>query len=486
MKDIWDNRLAFILAAIGSAIGLGNLWRFPYIAYRYGGGAFLIPYLIALFTAGIPLLMLEFALGHRTEHGAPLAIATYKKNWKWLGWFAIAIAFGVVTYYTVIMAWSFIYFIHSFSISWGNIPEVFFNNLVLESSTTPLNLGGINGLIVIFLILTWVAIYYSIYNGVKTVGKVVYATVIIPWLILLVMIIRGITLPGALDGLSYYLTPNFAALKDPVVWVNAYAQMFFTLSVGLGIMIAYSSYLPKKADIVNNAFIIGFANCFTSFLAGIAVFSSLGFLANQTGQEVTNVVSSGPGLAFVAYPTIINMLPFASRVFGALFFLMLITLGIDSAFSLVEAASKAAIEQWGKLPRRVLNIFIAGICIIVGLLFTTRGGIFWLDIVDHYLCCYGLVVVGLLEAVLMAYFLNTKGFMDYMNEQSEIRAGKWWLFSIKIIVPVILFIALIYNTYKELRNPYEGYPNLALVFGFSFLIVLLIISILLSKKERSV
>ncbi len=488
MREIWDSRLAFVLAATGSAIGLGNLWRFPYIAYRYGGGAFLVPYLIAFFTAGIPLLILEFTLGHKTEHGAPLAFASYRKNWKWLGWFAIAVSFGVVTYYTVIMSWSFIYFFHSFFLSWGNIPELFFDKIVLEVTDSPLNFGGINYLVLIFLILAWIAIYYSVYHGVKTVGKVVYATVIMPWLIIIVLIIRGITLPGAIDGLSYYLTPNFAALKDPIVWINAYGQMFFTLSVGFGVMIAYSSYLPRKADIVNNAFIIGFANCFTSFLAGIAVFSSLGFLAYQTGKPISDVIASGPGLAFVAYPTIINMLPFWNKFFGALFFMMLLTLGIDSAFSLVEAASKATLEQWKRIPRRVLNLLIAVLAIITGLIFSSRGGFYWFDIVDHYLTCYGLVVVGLLEAILIGYFINTKDFMNYMNKQSEIMAGRWWLFSIKIVVPIVLIVALVYNTYNELRAPYgDGeYPKAALIFGFAFLLLLLIVSLILSKKEGRV
>jgi len=483
MKEKWDNRMAFILASIGSAIGLGNIWRFPYIAYRYGGGAFLIPYLVALFTAGIPLLMLEFTLGHKTGHGAPFAWGSYKKRWKWLGWMAVAIAFGIVCYYTVIMSWSFIYFFHSFSLSWGNIPEFFFNNMVLERSGSPLQLGGINILVLVFLVVTWMAIYYSLYNGVKTVGKVVYITVILPWLILIVFIIRGVTLPGAMTGLGYYLTPNFAALKDPIVWVNAYAQIFFTLSVGLGIMIAYSSYLPRKADLINNAFIIGFANCFTSFLAGIAVFSSLGFLAHQTGQGVANVVASGPGLAFVAYPTIINMLPFGNRVFGALFFMMLLTLGIDSAFSLVESVSKATIEQW-KIPRRTLNLFIAGTGILIGLIFTTRAGIYWLDIIDHYLSCYGLVIVGFFEAVFVGYFINTESFKSYMNEQSEIKAGRWWVFFVKIVVPLMLLGALGYGAYQEFLTPYEGYPTSVLIVGFGFLLILTLVAIMFSKKER--
>lgn len=483
VKEHWDNRLAFILASIGSAIGLGNLWRFPYIAYRYGGGAFLLPYLIALITAGIPILMLEFGIGHKTENSAPFAFGYYRKKWKWLGWFAIAVAFGVVTYYAVVMSWSLNYFFHSFSLSWGDIPSTFFNDLILERTASPLDWGGINILTLTFLVVVWIAIYYSIYHGVKTVGKVVYFTVILPWIILIVLLIRGVTLPGAINGLSYYLTPDFAALKDPEVWINAYSQIFFTLSVGFGVMITYSSYLPKKADIINNSFIIGLSNCFTSFLAGIAVFSSLGFLAHETGKEVADVISSGPGLAFVSYPTIINMLPFGSMIFGALFFLMLLTLGVDSAFSLVEAASQSAVQQW-KIPRRFMNIIIAVIGIAVGVIFTSRAGLYWLDIVDHYLCCYGLVIVGLIEAIFVGYLIKTEDLLKYMNEQSEIQAGKWWIWFLKFIVPVVLLAALGYNTYNEFMTPYEGYPIKALFMGFGFLVTLLVVAILLSTKKR--
>ncbi len=482
-REYWDTRVSFILAAIGSAIGLGNIWRFPYIAYRYGGGAFIIPYFIAMITAGIPLLILEFGLGHKTGHAAPLAFESMRKNWRYLGWCAVFVGFGIVIYYAVIMSWAFNYFFYSFKLSWGENTKDFFFNRFLGLTQGPFEFGGFKMLIVIGLVFTWVWIYLSIIKGVKSVGKVVYVTVVLPWIILLVFIIRGITLPGALEGLRYYLTPNFAALKDPMVWLNAYSQIFFSFSIGFGVMIAYASSLPPKSDIVNNAFIIGLADTGTSFLGGIAVFSTLGYLAKMQGVPVENVIASGPGLAFVTYPTIINLLPFARPLFGCLFFLMLLTLGIDSAFSLVEAFSMAGMEKW-KLPRPVLNFLISLAAFIPGLIFTTRSGLFWLDIADHFISNYGLVLVGLIEAIFVGYLLGPKVIREYVNELSEIKIGKWWDAMIRVVIPLVLIWSLGFSLYTEIKSPYEGYPKGALALGVAYLGVVLLCGILMGIKGR--
>jgi NSS family neurotransmitter:Na+ symporter len=185
------------------------------------------------------------------------------------------------------------------------------------------------------LIISWIWIVFSVWKGAKTVSKVVYFTVLVPWLLLIVFVVRGITLPGAMDGLAYYLTPDFSKLLNPGVWLAAYTQIFFSLSVGFGIMIAYSSFLPRKTDLVNNAFIVGFADALTAFVGGLAVFGGLGYHAHILGKSVGELGNiAGPGLAFVTYPAIISNLPLAP-FFGVLFFLMLLTLAIDSAFSMV-------------------------------------------------------------------------------------------------------------------------------------------------------
>ena len=294
--------MGFVLAAIGSAIGLGNVWRFPYICYKYGGGAFLIPYLVALFTAGIPLMILEFSLGHRMKGGAPTALARVQKNWEWLGWFALLVAFVITIYYAVIMGWCLDYIGYSFTLAWGDDPSGFFFNDFLNKSSDHFAMGAIQPWIVFGLFISWVAIIGAIWRGTKSVGKVVYVTVFLPWLLLILFLIRGITLPGAFTGLNYFLKPNFSALGNLEVWAAAYTQVFFSLSLGFGVMIAYASFLPKKSDIVNNAFIISLLDAGTAFIGGLVVFSTLGYYAQGTGQPIESVVKAGPSLVFVYIP----------------------------------------------------------------------------------------------------------------------------------------------------------------------------------------
>ncbi len=486
IREHWDSRTAFILAAIGSAVGLGNIWRFPYIVYKYGGGAFIIPFLVALLTAGIPLLILEFSLGHKTNKAAPGAFAFFNTKLKWIGWAAVFIGMGIVTYYTAIMSWSMIYFVKSFSLGWGTGTENFFFNNVLQLSESPSHIGYIVPVIFIGIILTWIWIYFSIIKGAKSVGKVVYITVICPWIILLILIVRGVTLPGAMNGLAYLFTPNFTALMDPEVWINAYSQVFFSISIGFGIMIAYGSFLPKKADIVNSAFIIGLADAATSLLASVAIFSALGHLALKKGADVANVVTSGPGLAFVTYPEIINLFPIGAPILGALFFAMLLTFGIDSAFSLVEAFSAAAVEKWN-ISRAKMNGIIGIIGIILGIIFTTQSGLYWLDIVDHYLAVYGLILIGIFECLAVGYIIKPEVIRNYANEQSDFPIGKWWDFMIKFFVPIVLIAIMIWNIWAEIANPYGGYSRSALLVGIGALVISFALGILLSiNKKRTV
>ncbi|MEO0272358.1 MAG: sodium-dependent transporter, partial [candidate division WOR-3 bacterium] len=336
----WQSRGAFVLASIGSAIGLGNVWRFPYIAYKYGGGAFLVAYVIVLFLIGIPMLLLEFSIGYKLKGSAPFSLSKIRVeseilegsnpvnkkalNFEWLGWFAVLVGFGIVTYYSVIMGWSFDYLVYSFKTAWGENTREFFFQKVLGLTDNIFNLGKISWPVVIGLLVSWVWIVLSIWKGARTVGKVVYVTVTMPWLLLIIFVIRGLTLPGAIKGIEYYLTPNWHLLLNPQLWHAAISQVFFSLTVGFGVMIAYASFLPENQDIVNNAFLVALADASTAYVAGFAVFSTLGYYAYIQGVSVAEVMKSGPELAFVTYPTIINHLPFAP-LFGILFFLMLLT-----------------------------------------------------------------------------------------------------------------------------------------------------------------
>jgi len=480
----WDNRTAFILAAIGSAIGLGNIWRFPYIAYKFGGGAFLIPYLVALLTAGIPLLILEFALGHKMRAAAPGAFYKARRNTEWVGWFALLVGFGIVTYYAVIMAWSGRYLIASFSQAWGDTPRQvadFFTNKVLGQTAGPFHLGKVMWPLLGILAATWVWVILSIWKGAKTVSKVVWVTVLLPWVILLVFLIRGVTLPGAEVGLRYFLTPNLEALKDPAVWHAAYSQIFFTLTVGFGVMIAYASFLPKKSDVINNAIIVSLANCGTAFAGGIVVFSTLGYYAQATGQAVSEVVNSGPGLAFVTYPMIINKLPL-SGFFGVLFFLMLLTLAIGSAFSLVEGGAAGLIDRFGWKRWKVL-VGIALVAFLVGIIYVTGGGIHWLDIVDHFMNNFGLFVVALLECVVIGWIWRAHHLRRYSNLRSEVKVGRLWEGMIQWIIPVVIIFILIFTVVDRVRAPYAGDYLAEFLGGWLAIGVLAEIAVLMSRLK---
>jgi NSS family neurotransmitter:Na+ symporter len=485
-RERWGSRSSFIFAAVGAAIGLGNVWRFPYITYQYGGGAFLIPYLIALITAGIPLMILEYAVGIKSQGAPPVA---FKKIWakaEWIGWFSVVLVFVLAAYYANIMSWAVNYFYNSFTLAWGKTgPEInnFFNNTLLNKSTSPGILGMVQWPVLLGLAITWILIYLCLFRGVKTLGKIVYFTVGIPWLILIIMVIRGLTLPGAIEGLNYYLTPNFSALKDPIVWLAAYGQIFFTLSLAMGTLIVYASYLPEDSDITANAFITSLANCGTSFFAGFAVFSTLGYLAGSMGVTVPEVTTSGLGLAFITYPTAINLLPVASQLFGALFFLLLLTLGIDSAFSQIEPVVGSFVDKWGLKKEWILpSICIFGF--IVGIPYTTRGGFYWVDIIDHFVATYGLTLVGLLECIVIGYVFGASKIRKYINSVSDVTIGPWWDVFIMVITPAVLGISLIRALYKLITEGYGGYPRWTAFTGIGLIVLLIVISFILSKSKE--
>lgn len=484
-RERWANRPAFVMAAIGSAVGLGNIWRFPYVAYENGGGAFLIPYFIALLTAGIPLMMLEYGLGVKMQGGPPLAFSKIKKGLEWVGWWSILAAFVIITYYAVVMAWCWQYLWHSFSLAWGEDAKAFFFNQVLQISSGPGEIGGIPLAGLIGLALTWIAVFLIIYKGVGRVGKVVMGTVPLPLILIALLVIRGITLPGSAEGLNYYLAPDFSKLLNPKVWLAAYGQIFFSLSLAMGIMIAYSSYLPKNSDVTNNAFITSFANCGTSFLAGFAIFSTVGYLAHSIGADISTVAGAGPGLAFVTIPTAIGKMPFAAAFFGVIFFITLLTLAIDSLFSLVEANVTALMDKW-RISRIKATSCVCLASFVIGLLYTSKGGLYWLDIVDHWVNNFGIAVIGLVEVIVIGYVFGTKPFREFINSVSEVKIGVWWDIMIKVVTPVILGITIITSLYAEFTKAYEGYPAWALIIGgWTMVVAIVVAAVIIARMDTT-
>ncbi len=466
-RERWDSRMIFILAAIGSAVGLGNAWRFPGQAFNNGGGAFLIPYFVALVTAGIPLLILEHAIGRRAQAGAPIALKSMCKKAEPLGWWALATSFVIVSYYCVVLAWVVNYMWASLSEAWkGGSADYFFSN-VLQITENPGVLGGFSIPVLIGLVITWLAVWLSLHNGVKSVGRVVKWTVPIPVALLIILMIRAITLPGAVDGLSYYLTPDWSALIKPNVWAAAYGQVFFSLSILFGIMIAYGSYLPKDSDITTDGLIISFADAGISFLAGFAVFGTLGYFSNVTATKIADMSVQGVGLAFITYPEAISNLPggaVAIVIFGLLFFIMLFTLGLDSAFSIVEGIVAGLVDKfnWNK-KKTTLAMCIIGF--LGSLIFATKAGLYWLDISDHFVNDFNLIVIGVFQCVVVGWIFGADKIREYFNATSTIKFGKWWDIMIRFVTPIVLLYISISYLIENIKANYDGYATRYVLIG---------------------
>ncbi|WP_070119465.1 sodium-dependent transporter [Bacillus marinisedimentorum] len=483
-RQQWGTRAGFILAAMGSAIGLGNIWRFPATAYENGGGAFFLPYLFALLTAGIPLLILEFTMGHKYRGSAPLSYARMNRKSEWIGWWQVAVSFVISTYYAVIIAWAMAFTVFSFSQRWGSDTEGFLFGEYLQLADVG-EVGGIVPGVFIPLVLVWAITLGVLFKGVKK-GIEVANKIFIPTLVVLFLIIvlRAVTLDGAAAGLEAFFKPNWDTILDGNVWVAAYGQIFFSLSIAFAIMITYSSYLPKKSDITNNAFITGFGNSAFELLAGIGVFSALGFMATQANVPVGEVVSGGIGLAFVVFPQIINEFPALNGLFGVLFFGSLVLAGLSSLISIVETFV-AGVQDKFKVSRTTSVLVGGGLSAVVSILYATKGGLYFLDAADHFINQFGVALSGLIEVVAIAWFAKKLGlFEKHANSLSDIALGIWWKISLGFITPLVLGFMMFDNFRQNLTENYEGYPTSFLLYsGWGVAAGALIIGFLFSMKR---
>ncbi|WP_078379102.1 sodium-dependent transporter [Sutcliffiella halmapala] len=486
----WGTRAGFILAACGSAIGLGNIWRFPAVAYENGGGAFFLPYLFALLTAGIPLLILEFTLGHKYRGSAPLTYARLSKKYEWLGWWQVGIAFIISTYYSVIIAWAMSYSVFSFNLSWGEDTVGFLVTDYLQLAA-PGEFGSLVPSVLIPLVLVWVITLGVLFKGIKK-GIEVANKIFIPALVIifLIIVVRALTLDGAVDGLNAFFKPDWSAISSGKVWVAAYGQIFFSLSIAFAIMVTYSSYLPKKSDITNNAFITGFSNSGFELLAGIGVFSILGFMAAQQGVGVDEVVKGGVALAFMVFPQIINEFPAFNQLFGFLFFGSLVLAGLSSLISIVETYV-AGIQDKFNVSRTKAVALGGGLSALLSLVFATQGGLNLLDVADYFINHFGIALAGLVQIVVVVWLTkNLKTLQDHTNAVSDIKLtgilGAWWKVSLAFITPLVLgymMFDLIRLNILEVYGAGDGYSRLftiqygvivavlALVFGIVFSLI---------------
>lgn len=482
-REQWGTRLGFILAAVGSAIGLGNIWRFPYMAYDNGGGAFLIPYFFAMLTAGIPIIILEFGLGHKFKGSAPLTFARAVKKWEWLGWWQVIVSFVISIYYVVVIAWALDYTLMALHLGWGDRPGNFFFQVFLELTSSPWSFEGVVWPIFIAAFVIWFVNWLVLFSGIKK-GIELANKIFMPllFLLLLIMMAWAITLEGAFDGLQWLFRPDFGAILDYKVWTAAYGQIFFTLSICFAVMITYSSYLPEDSDISNNGMMITFINCGFSLLAGIMVFGVLGYMAHHQDVPIKEVVNSGVGLAFVTIPQAINLLP-VSELFGFLFFLCLVFAGLSSMISISEACCSALIDKFGWNRKNSTTLF-ALVGFLFSLIFVTHSGLLLLDIVDHFINNLGIVLIGLTEVILFSWFYKLETIRKYINYLSDYGIGIWWNFCLKVITPFVLGYMAIGNFIGDIKIRYGDYPTSALlIFGWCMVAGTIVLSFVLQQRE---
>lgn len=482
VDDGWGSRVGFILAAVGSAIGLGNIWRFPYVAYDNGGGAFLIPYLFALLTAGLPLLVLEYSIGHRYRGSAPLAFRRLDRRAEWLGWWQVAICFVISSYYAVVLAWAAAYTGFSVTLAWGDDPESFFLNDYLSTADGAGTIGGLVPGVAVPLLALWVVVIAVAVAGVKRgIERTVKIMLPVLFVAFAIIVVRAVTLEGAGEGLDALFAPDFSRLTDSSVWIAAYGQIFFSLSIAFAIMITYSSYLPRRSDLTNNALIAGLSNSSFELLAGIGVFSALGFVAVASGVAVDEVATEGVGLAFIAFPQIISELPALNGLFGVLFFGSLVLAGISSLISIFEVLIAALRDKLG-LDRRPVVLTSGVVLAVVSLVYATEGGLYVLDTADTFINAFGVALTGLAEVLLVAWILRRlREFEDHANVASDVKLGFGWRFNLAVVTPVVLGWQAIDNFVTNLGTNYADYPTGFLVIsGWSVALLALVVGIVVS------
>ncbi len=452
-RDSWASRGTFILASIGSAVGLGNAWRFPGLAAKHGGGTFLLVYLVALFVIGIPLLMMEISIARKLHKGAGEAMRGVNKKAEFIGWAATGNAFVIVTYYAVVFAWVLLMVVYSVKFGKmtgdaGAASQVFFNATqttgIIKGAKIPWPMVGA-------MIAAWGAIYFCIRKGASSVGKVVKYTVFLPVILLLIMAVKGCTMPGAGEGLSRFFVPQMSAFSDPTLWIDAIGQVFYSLSIMMAIMFAYGSYLDEKSNVATDCIIIALSDAAVSVLSGIVMFSTMGGVG-----MLDNITSSGIATAFIVYPqAIVNLTSVAwvNVAFGMIFYLMLATLAIDSAFSIVEGVSASISDKFKINPRKATLV----ICIVAGLIsivYATQSGLAWLDIVDNWTNQYNLIIIGILECIAIGWCFKTDKVLTQINRNSKkFRMPGWWFkSSVKVIAPVLLFGLFCWNIYTLIKQ----------------------------------
>ncbi|MDI6766832.1 MAG: sodium-dependent transporter [Bacteroidota bacterium] len=431
----WGSRIGFILAASGSAIGLGNIWRFPYTTGEHGGAAFVLMYIICVVLIGIPVMIAELSLGRHTQRnpvGAIKAI-TPKGGWKLLGYLGVLAGTVILSYYSVVAGWTIGYIVKTITHSTSD-----FNTFIADPKSE-------FGYFIIFLGLTMLVVLGGVKGGIERWSKILMPALFI---ILLGLIVFSLTLPGAEGGIAFYLNPDFSKITGSTI-LAALGQAFFSLSLGMGAMITYGSYIKKETNIISSGTIVAFTDTLIAVMAGLVIFPALFAFGMQPSQ--------GPGLVFNVLPQIFSQMP-GGMIVGLFFFILLAIAALTSSISLLEVGVAWAVDEL-KTSRTLATILITAVAFIFGIpsamsqgyseFFSTIhfiGKTGFLDIMDFVFGSFALTFGGLMLSLFIGWKWGAK---NAVAEIQSSRIGNYsmllkiWSFLIRFVCPVIIFLVLL-------------------------------------------
>uniref|UniRef100_A0A8C9YTB8 Transporter n=1 Tax=Sander lucioperca TaxID=283035 RepID=A0A8C9YTB8_SANLU len=482
-RETWSKKMDFLLSVIGYAVDLGNVWRFPYICYQNGGGAFLLPYLLMAVFGGVPLFYMELALGQFHRSGCISIWKHICPIFKGIGFAICIIALYISFYYNTIMAWALYYLLSSFqptlpwttctnswntancnrymstdhNVSWSNSStspaEEFYTRQVLQVHLSPglHQLGSVSWQLALCLLFIFTIIYFSIWKGVKTSGKVVWVTATFPYLVLLVLLIRGATLPGAWRGVVFYLKPDWEKLLTRLALISRF-----------DILVLVSSL---------DALITSSVNCLTSFLSGFVIFTVLGYIAEMRHLDVDAVAKdAGPSLLFIVYAEAIANMPGAT-FFAIIFFLMIIMLGLDSTFAGLEGVITAMLDEFPHVLSKRREQFVLGlvcVCYLGALSTLTYGGAFVVKLFEEYATGPAVITVVLLEVIAVSWFYGTNRFCNDIQLMLGFYPGLFWRVCWVAICPCfLLFIVISFLAFPpEVKLFQYHFPPWTTVLGY--------------------
>ncbi|XP_057323724.1 sodium-dependent nutrient amino acid transporter 1-like [Microplitis mediator] len=506
-RATWSNGTEFLMSCIAMSIGLGNIWRFPFTAYENGGGAFLIPYIIVLFLVGKPFYYIEMIMGQFTSRSS-VKMWSAVPGFRGVGWAQMFSMLSVGTYYCSLMSVTLIYLLASFSSElpwakcqpdWGDncidsqkndnnnvtvqsminmtnmksSAELYFTKSVLnEKENIDDGIGWPDWKLTLCLFASWLCIFGVLVRGVKSSGKAAYFLALFPYVIMIALLVRAVTLEGARDGIIFFIKPNWAKLFDPSVWYAAVTQCFFSLSVCFGGVVMYSSYNEFNHNIYRDVMVVTTLDTFTSLIAGITIFGILGNLAHELGiEDISTVVKGGTGLAFISYPDAIAKFTVLPQLFSFLFFFMLYVLGIGSGIALAGGIISIISDQF---PQLKFWKIVLGVCLFglgVGSVYCTPGGQFILNLVDYYAASFIVFTFAFFEIVGIFWVYGLENILDDIEFMLKKRPSVYWRICWGVVTPVLLGIIFIYSLIDRspLQYGHTLYPNSAYAVGWTLL-----------------